>query len=130
MAGSLTILIKDLKRGLNPDFLFIEPFELVITREIRTAVSMGLRDAAYDIGPFIALVDAPTFGTSWQDRKPTILNHVVGADVVAITRIDLVEQESLETIQKTLMEYVNTNRFLNLSFPFREGMDDIIGMLS
>jgi G3E family GTPase len=123
-------MIKDLKRGLNPDFLFIEPFELVITNEIRTALSMGLRDVSYEIGPFIALVDAPTFEYSWEERKTTILNHVVGADVVAITRIDLVEPEYLETIRDALMDYANTNRLLNLSFPLRQGMNDIIGMVS
>jgi len=123
-------MIKDLKRGLDPDFLFIEPFEFVITNEIRTAISMGLRDVTYEIGPFIALVDAPTFGYSWQDRKPTILNHVVGADVVAISRIDLVEQEHLKRIRDMLMDYVNKDRLLDMSFTLRQGMNDVIGMVS
>jgi len=123
-------MIKDLKRGLDPDFLFIEPFELVITNEIRTAISMGLRDVTYEIGPFIALVDAPTFGYAWQERKSTILNHVVGADVVAISRIDLVEQEYLETIRDTLKNHITGSHLLELSFSPAHGLDEVAAVIS
>ena len=123
-------MIKDLKRGLDPDFLFIEPFELVITNEIRTAISMGLRDVTYEIGPFIALVDAPTFGYVWQERKSTILNHVVGADVVAISRIDLVEQAYLETIRDTLKSHIAGSRLLEVSFSSAHGLDEVAAVIS
>ena len=130
LAGSLTILIKDIKRSLDPEILFIEPFELVITNEIRTAISMGLRDVTYDIGPFIALVDADSFEFSWQERQQTILNHIVGADVVAISRIDLVQQKYLETIRDALLVCSDINRLLEVSLPYQQGMDDILGMIS
>ena len=123
-------MIKDLKRGLDPDFLFIEPFELVITNEIRTAISMGLRDVTYEIGPFIALVDASTFGYSWQERKSTILNHLIGADVVAISRIDLVEPEYLETIRDTLKDHINSSHLLEVSFSSAHGLDEVAAVIS
>ena len=52
---------KKLKKKYDPDVLFIEPSEAVVTQELRDVSAMGLRDIKYDIGPFITLVDGPDF---------------------------------------------------------------------
>ena len=68
---------------------------------------MGLRDVKYDIGPFITLVDGPAFKFSWQDRKALIIGHITDADLVVISRSDLVKKEKLENIKKILKDYVD-----------------------
>ena len=68
---------------------------------------MGLRDVKYDMGPFITLVDGPTFEFSWQERKALLLGHITDADQVVISRSDLLEKEKLQNIKKILKEYVD-----------------------
>ena len=68
LAASLVDLKKKLKRDIDPDLLFIEPSEMVVTQELLDVTAMGLRDIHYDIGPFITLVDGPQFGFMWNER--------------------------------------------------------------
>ena len=122
-------MIKAFKRGLDPDFLFIEPYELVVTKEIRTAASMALRDVRYELGPFITLVDGPTFEFSWQERRRLILNHVEGADLVAISRTDLLETEQVEKIRNALKDHVCNNHLLGLSVSLNQGVKEVIAKI-
>ncbi len=130
MAGSLTNMIKDIKRTVNPDYLFIEPFELVVTKEILTALAMGQRDVNYEIGPVIALIDAPEFDFLWRERKQTLINHVSGCSRVAITRVDLVDTQQLDLIREALRNETQTNNFLLVSIPESEGIAKLMVALS
>ena len=122
-------MIKAFKRDLDPDFLLIEPYELVVTKEIRTAASMALRDVRYEIGPFITLVDGPTFSFSWHERNRLILNHVAGADLVAISRTDLLEAGQVEKIRTALKGHVDNNQVLSLSVMLDQGVKEVIAKI-
>lgn len=105
LASSLVDLKKKLKREVDPDLLFVEPSEMVVTREIRDVMSMGLRDIRYTAGPFVTLVDGPLFGFLWSERRTLLLGQVQGADLVAVSRADLIDAEELETIKGNLDGY-------------------------
>ena len=107
MAASLVTRIKSIKREIGPDLLFIEPSEMVVTRELRNVSAMGLRDVTYEVGPFITLLDGPTFNFSWQERRALLLGQIADADLVVVSRSDLLDSRSLEEIRKTLNEYHN-----------------------
>ncbi len=102
LAASLVASIKDFRRNMTPDFLFIEPSELVVTSEIRNVTSMAHRDVAYDIGPFITLVAGPDFPTLWQERRPLLLGQLAGADLVAVSKSDLMDAGRVAEINHTL----------------------------
>ena len=125
-AGSLTLAMKRIKNELDPDVLFVEPFELVTTEEIRSATTMGLRDITYEIGPYIALIDAPTFELFWEERRPTLLNHARGADMVAIARVDLVEDNEVDDILNHLGNYINGTPVIKLSSKKDLGLNEAL----
>jgi G3E family GTPase len=52
-------------------------------------------------------VDGPAFEFSWQERKALIIGHITDADLVVVSRSDLVKKEKLGNIKKILKEYVN-----------------------
>ncbi len=105
LASSLVDLIKRIKRRVDPDLLFIEPSEMVVTREIRDVAAMGLRDIRFDPGPFMTLVDGPQFPFLWSERRPLLLGQVKDADLVAVSRTDLIGAEDLENINRLLGGY-------------------------
>ena len=105
LASSLVDLKKKLKREVDPDLLFVEPSEMVVTREIRDVTAMGLRDIRYTAGPFITLVDGPLFGFLWNERRTLLLGQVQGADLVAISRSDLLVPGELEKIADHLADH-------------------------
>jgi G3E family GTPase len=104
LASSLVDLIKRIKRNVDPDLLFIEPSEMVVTREIRDVAAMGLRDIRFDAGPFITLVDGPQFPFLWSERRALLLGQVKDADLVAVSRMDLIGTHELETIAGLLQD--------------------------
>ena len=105
LASSLVDLKKELKKTHDPDVLFVEPSEMVVTEELRQVAAMGRRDIRYEIGPFITLVDGPLFGFLWQERRKLLLGQVSDADVVAISRCDQIDPQELQEIQNLLAEY-------------------------
>jgi len=102
LAASLVDLEKEIKRSHDPDFLFIEPSEMVVTQELRDVTAMGLRDIRYDIGPFITLVDGSLFDFLWSERRTLLLGQVKDADLVAVSRVDSIDSAELTKVRDTL----------------------------
>jgi G3E family GTPase len=102
LASGLVDLIKKIKRNVDPDLLFIEPSEMVVTRELKDVTAMGLRDIRFGAGPFITLVDGPQFPFLWSDRRALLLGQVKDADLVAVSRMDLIGSHDMETINGLL----------------------------
>jgi G3E family GTPase len=117
-------LKKELKRTHSPDFLFIEPSEMVVTRELRDVMAMGRRDISYEIGPFITLVNGPDFDSLWQDRSFLMIGQMKDADLVAITRSDLMDSHSINELEQKLKTH--TNALLPLSVPCDMGINDVM----
>ncbi len=128
LASSLVSLKKKLKKKYDPDVLFIEPSEAVVTQELRDVAAMGLRDIKYDVGPFITLVDGPDFDFLWQERNPLLVGQINDADLVAISRVDLIQSEQIEAIQNTLNEY--RNPVFGLSLRQGIGLEEVITTLT
>jgi len=105
LASSLVELKKEIKRTHDPDVLFVEPSEIVVTDEIRKVAAMGRRDVRYEIGPFITLVDGPLFGFLWQERRRLLLGQINDADHVVISRSDQIETGEIQEIQDLLAEH-------------------------
>ena len=130
LAGSLTNMIKNIKRTVNPDYLFIEPFELVVTAEILTALAMGQRDVDYEVGQVFALVDAPEFDFLWRERKQTLLNYISGCHRIAITRVDMVDKQKLKSIRETLKDETGREDVLPVSIPDNKGIEKVMAEMS
>ena len=94
--------IKELYRAGQPDLLVLEPSEMVVSREIRDVAAMGQRDIRYQVGPLITLLDAETFDFNWQERQALLTGQMRGADLVLLSRSDLVEESKLERIAEVL----------------------------
>jgi len=107
LATSLVDLIKKIKRIHDPEFLFIEPSEMVVTQELQDVAAMGHRDVRYQVGPLITLVDAPRFPFMWAERQQLIIGQISGADAVALSRTDKLEDSSPEEIRNVLRPYRN-----------------------
>lgn len=75
---------------------------MIVTKELRDVVKMGLRDIDYDIGPFVTLIDGPSFSFQWEERSKLLLGQLQNADQVAISRTDRIESSQIEQIRGTL----------------------------
>jgi G3E family GTPase len=86
---------------------------MIVTKELRNVTKMGLRDIQYDIGPFITLIDGPSFSFNWEERPKLLLGQMQDADRVALSRTDMIDSKQIEHIQGLLN--VAENNLLLLS---------------
>jgi G3E family GTPase len=124
LAASLVTLKKELKRNHNPDFLFIEPSEMVVTQELRNVMSMALRDISFEIGPFITLINGPEFDFHWQERSFLMIGQMQGADLVAIAQSDLMDEQNVHELEHSLSTYAST--LIPLSVPGNLGVNEVM----
>jgi G3E family GTPase len=128
LATSLVARIKEIKRTVNPDYLFVEPSEMVLTQEMLDATRMGLRDVSYEIGPFITLIEGTAFPEVWEERRPLILGQIHRADLVAVSRADLVPGDDYKKILDALDGV--TNSILSLSVETGQGIEEVMHKLA
>ncbi len=124
LAARLVALQKELKRKHNPDFLFIEPSEMVVTQELRDVMAMGRRDITYEIGPLITLVNGPEFDSQWQNRSFLMIGQMKDADLVLLSRSDLMDACGIHALEQKLMDYVRS--LLPLSDPCNRGVKEVV----
>ena len=98
-------MIKRIKRENDPDILFIEPSEMVVTSEMRQVIAMGARDISFDTGPLITLIDGPNFDSLWNERRQLIIGQITDADVIAVSRTDRISNSDVKAIHSWLSPY-------------------------
>jgi G3E family GTPase len=128
LANSLVDQIKKIKRRHEPDVLFVEPSEMVVSAEMRHVCAMGRRDTAYEAGPLITLVDGPRFDFLWAERSQLIMGQVRGADIVAVGRSDLVEVGTEAMIRQCLNGVFN--EIILVSSVNGTGLDHLMAMMN
>jgi G3E family GTPase len=124
LAASLVAGIKEFRKNVSPDFLFIEPSEMVVTSEMRNVIRMGLRDTKYAIGPFITLVPGTAFQNLWQERRPLLLGQMAGAGLVALSKSDLLSAGQMAEIMDILKDYGNS--IIPLSSQTGSGIEEVV----
>lgn len=107
MATSFASLLKQVLKTIHPDFLFVEPSGMVITKELQSVTAMALRDVRYEIGAFLTLLDGPLFETWWSSRRELLLGQAAGADLLAVSRVDLLDPAELEQMRERLKPYAD-----------------------
>jgi G3E family GTPase len=75
---------------------------MIVTKELRNVTKMGLRDIQYEIGPFITLIDGPSFSFNWEERPKLLLGQMQDVDRVALSRTDMIDSKQIEHIRKIL----------------------------
>lgn len=128
LAARLVALKKELRRKYNPDFLFIEPSEMVVTRELKQVLFMGRRDISYEIGPLITLINGPAFDSQWQERAFLMIGQIQDADLVALARSDLLDGHGIHEREQQLMDY--TRSVLPISVPGNVGIHTVLAAVT
>lgn len=78
---------------------------MIITKELRNVTKMGLRDIQYDIGPFITLIDGPSFPFQWEERPKLLLGQMQDIDRIILSRTDMIDSKQIEHIREILTPY-------------------------
>jgi G3E family GTPase len=128
VAASFAKTLYSLYKEFNPDYVLVEPTGVAVPHQVKLAAKMGGRDAKISIGPAIVLFDAtrPVELLDMQMLGQLVVTQVKDADIVAISKIDAVDKNSVEESSRKLRELNERAEILRISSFTGEGLDQLL----
>jgi G3E family GTPase len=117
VAATFAKTVYTLSREFRPDHLLVEPTGVAVPHQVKLAARMGGRDAKISLGPAIVLFDAtrPAELLDMEMLGQLVTTQVKDADVVAISKVDAVEEETLVATAAKLRELNEHAQIVRLS---------------
>ncbi len=131
VAATFAKTIYGLYKDFRPDHVLVEPTGVAVPRQVKMAGKMSGRDAKISIGPAIVLFDAtrPAELLDMDMLGQLVTTQIKDADVVAISKIDVVDEAATEEAAQRIREFNERTEILNLSSFTGEGVDRIIEII-
>ena len=128
VATTFAKTIYSLYRDFHPDHVLVEPTGVAVPHQVKMAAKMGGRDAKISLGPAIVLFDAtrPAELLDMDMLGQLVVTQVKDADVVAISKVDAVDESATEEAGQKIKEFNESAEILNLSSFTGVGVERII----
>jgi G3E family GTPase len=125
VAVSFGKTLVSLYREFKPDHVIVEPTGVAIPHQVKSAAKMGMRDAKVSVGVAIVLFDAtrPAELLDMDMLGRLVVNQVQDADILAISKVDAVDDAVREDVAKRVREHNDKAEMLYLSSFTGEGVD-------
>jgi G3E family GTPase len=127
VAVSFGKTLVSLYREFNPDHVIVEPTGVAIPHQVKSAAKMGMRDAKVSVGVAIVLFDAtrPAELLDMDMLGRLVVNQVQDADILAISKVDAVDDAVREDVAKRVREHNAKAEMIYLSSFTGEGVDTL-----
>ncbi len=128
VAASFAKTLYGLYKEFNPDFVLVEPTGVAVPHQVKLAAKMGGRDAKISIGPAIVLFDAtrPAELLDMHMLGQLVVTQVKDADIVAISKVDAVDEASKTDSARKIRELNEKAEILYISSFTGEGLEQLI----
>lgn len=127
VAATFAKTVYMLYKDFRPDHVLVEPTGVAVPHQVKMAAKMSGRDAKISVGPAIVLFDAtrPAELLDMDMLGQLVTTQVKDADVIAISKIDAVEEDTLDETDARVREFNQKAEILHLSSFTGAGVDRI-----
>ena len=127
VAATFAKTVYHLYKDFRPDHVLVEPTGVAVPHQVKLAARMGGRDAKVSLGPAVVLFDAtrPAELLDMDMLGQLVTTQVKDADVVAISKVDAVEEATLADTEEKIRELNPKATILRLSSFTGKGLDEI-----
>jgi G3E family GTPase len=117
VASTFAKTVYGLYKDFHPDHVLVEPTGVAVPRQVKLAAQMSGRDAKISLGPAIVLFDAtrPAELLDMDMLGQLVVTQVKDADVVAISKVDAVDETATVEATQRVREFNEQAEILNLS---------------
>ncbi len=117
VAASFAKTLSALQRDFGPDHVLVEPTGVAVPHQVKQAAQMGNRDAFVSLGPAVILFDAtrPAELLDMDMLGRLVVTQVTDADIIAISKIDAVEEQAVEDAISKVKEFNEKAEIVKLS---------------
>lgn len=129
LGPNLAQTLAELAEKFGPDIVLIEPTGVAIPDQVKVAIGMGRRDTTerIDVGPVIVIYDALRIDELLSNETVNnfIKRQVFNADLVAINKVDAVDEERIKYCESKVREINPSVPMIRLSAIRGDGMDEL-----
>jgi len=127
VATTFAKTVYNLYKDFRPDHVLVEPTGVAVPHQVKLAARMGGRDAKVSLGPAVVLFDAtrPAELLDMDLLGQLVTTQVKDADVVAISKVDAVEETTMADTEGMIRKLNPRATILRLSSFTGEGLDEI-----
>ncbi|MEM2128686.1 MAG: GTP-binding protein [Candidatus Methanomethylicaceae archaeon] len=128
---SLAYTLEELAKSHSPDYVFIEPSGVSIPSSIKNGIGF-VKSFDIEFGPVIVLFDGERGQEQLMDEDlgKFIRRQLAGGDIVAINKIDILQEEVVRSIE-VLIKTINQNaRIIRISAKKGTGLDELIELIA
>ena len=131
VAASFAKTLYSLYKEFHPDYVLVEPTGVAVPHQVKLAAKMGSRDAKISIGPAIVLFDAtrPAELLDMDMLGQLVVTQIKDADIVAISKVDAVDEAALEETARKIRELNERAQILRISSFTGEGIDQLLELV-
>lgn len=129
LGPNLAQTLAELAEKFAPDIVLIEPTGVAIPDQVKVAIGMGRRDTTepIDVGPVIVIYDALRIDELLSNETVNnfIRRQVFNADLVAINKVDAVDEERVKFCEEKIRQTNPSVRMIRLSAVRGDGIDEL-----
>lgn len=128
VAATFAKTIYRLYKDFSPDHVLVEPTGVAVPHQVKLAARMGGRDAKISLGPAVVLFDAtrPAELLDMDMLGQLVTTQIKDADIIAISKIDAVEEKEVAEAAARVKEYNTAARLVRLSSFQNVGIDHLV----
>jgi G3E family GTPase len=131
VAATFAKTVYGLYKDFHPDHVLVEPTGVAVPHQVKLAAKMSGRDAKISMGPAVVLFDAtrPAELLDMDMLGRLVVTQVKDGDIIAISKVDMVEPAALESAEGKVRELNGKARILRLSSFTGQGVDEITQLI-
>jgi G3E family GTPase len=119
--------LKTMVREHSVDYVFAEPSGIVIPFELRNTIAAAGRDVRITSGPVVMLLNAADPQAPFEDHIAHVTRQQIGqSDQLVIAKIDIAQEDSIETLEHVAREAAPTTPLHRLSLAEGHGVAGLV----
>lgn len=128
LSVDLVTTLKKLDRSVRPDRVILEATGVARPGDIVPTVRRYA--PVVDEIQVLSLVDAPRYPMLLEVMNPMVTAQIGAADIVAVNKIDEIDEKALESIRESVRGLNATARVLAISAEHRIHLEELMGALA
>jgi G3E family GTPase len=127
LSGTLQSTLKRAKQELSPDVILIEPTGLALPNRINSIIRTSMIEP--EMSRTVTLVDAFRVEDLLANTRQFFLRQVEHADVLALNKVDVMDRDRLDDVERTMEDLCPGVRMVRISAKTGEGVEALIRSL-
>jgi G3E family GTPase len=127
LSASLQNTLRIIAKEYKPDYVLIEPTGLALPSRINNIIRISMVEVERSVS--VALVDAIGADKLFIETKTFFSRQIDGVDIVAINKVDLVDERRLEKIESLIRELNPDAKIAYISAKEGTGVKELMSAL-